>query len=272
MKTISVVNLIKKSWVDSVLWFLGGMLFLFLFIPIINFFLLDPLIIVFEKFLDSQNRSALYVSFLTATITTLLAFIFGVPLGYLLARKIFRGKSLVESVVDLPILIPHSVSGLMILTAFGAHGIFKTFFDYPSDFFMGELAGIIVAQLFVSAPFMIKLSREGFEGVDPKLETVGRTLGATKIKTLLGVTFPLANRAIFSGTLLTWARAISEFGAVLFIAYTPYTVPTLILYRFQGWGLSDARPLAMLFLLLCVWVFIALRLVKRKPIQKVIQI
>jgi molybdate/tungstate transport system permease protein len=71
---------------------------------------------------------------------------------------------------------------------------------------------------------------------------------------------------------LTWARAVSEFGAVLFIAYTPYTVPTLMLYRFNGWGLSHARPMAILFLLICLWVFVILRLVKRNPFRRVVEV
>ena len=115
--------------------------------------------------------------------------------------------------------------------------------------------------LFVSVPFLVDSAKDGFKGVDPRLEKVARTLGASPGQTFLRVSLPLAWRSILSGSVMMWARGISEFGAVLIIAYHPMIAPILVWERFESYGLDYSRPVAVLLILVCLIVFIILRAV-----------
>jgi molybdate/tungstate transport system permease protein len=125
--------------------------------------------------------------------------------------------------------------------------------------FVDAVPGIIVAMLFLSAPFLVNSAREGFEGVDPRLENVARSLGATRWGAFRRISMPLCYRHILTGAVMTWARAISEFGAVVVIAYYPQVATTLIYTRFLSFGLDESRPIAVLLVLVCLAVFICLR-------------
>ncbi|WP_461866707.1 tungstate ABC transporter permease WtpB [Thermococcus sp.] len=201
----------------------------------------DPLVI-----------EALRNSLFTATATALIALLSGVPLGYVLARKEFRGKSIVQAVVDVPIVIPHSVVGIMLLVTF-------------SNAILDSYTGIIAAMLFVSAPFTINAARDGFLAVDEKLEHVARTLGASQMKTFFTVSLPMALSSILSGAIMTWARAISEVGAILIVAYYPKTAQVLVMEYFNNYGLRASRPISVILITMSLTIFIMLRwLVGRK--------
>ncbi|HHI00903.1 MAG TPA: ABC transporter permease subunit, partial [Thermococcus litoralis] len=192
---------------DYVTWFfalLGTFFVLYILLPlavIVTKQLLD-LEMLINALHDDLIIEALKNSLLTSTATMLISLFFGVPLGYVLARKDFRGKSFVQAVVDVPIVIPHSVVGIMLLTTFSSR-------------ILDSYLGIIMAMLFVSAPFTINAARDGFLAVDEKLEHVARTLGASKLKAFFTVSVPIAMPSILSGAIMTWARAISEVGAIL---------------------------------------------------------
>jgi len=208
---------------------------------------------------DSVWRSiglTLYTSFLA----TIIAFFFGVPLAYVLARKDFPGKGLIESIIDVPVIVPHTVAGIALLTVFGRHGLIGS---TTSMSFVDAIPGIVVAMLFVSLPFLINSAREGFESVDPKLENIARTLGASRWGAFYRVSLPLASRNLFVGSIMGWARGISEFGAVVIIAYYPMITPTLIYERFLSMGLKSSRPVAVLLILVCLTIFISLRMISR---------
>jgi len=201
----------------------------------------DPLVI-----------EALRNSLFTATATALIALLSGVPLGYVLARKEFRGKSIVQAVVDVPIVIPHSVVGIMLLVTF-------------SNAILDSYTGIIAAMLFVSASFTINAARDGFLAVDEKLEHVARTLGASQMKTFFTVSLPMALSSILSGAIMTWARAISEVGAILIVAYYPKTAQVLVMEYFNNYGLRASRPISVILITMSLTIFIMLRwLVGRK--------
>ena len=208
---------------------------------------------------DSVWRSiglTLYTSFLATNI----AFFFGVPLAYLLARRDFPGKGLVESIIDVPVIVPHTVAGIALLTVFGRHGLIGSM---TSMRLVDAIPGIVVAMLFVSLPFLINSAREGFQSVDPKLENIARTLGASRWGAFYRVSLPLASRHLLVGSIMGWARGISEFGAVVIIAYYPMITPTLIYERFLSMGLKSSRPVAVLLILVCLTIFVALRMISR---------
>ena len=126
------------------------------------------------------------------------------------------------------------------------------------------MPGIVIAMLFVSLSFLVDAAREGFESVDPRLERVARTLGASPWQTFRRVSFPLAWRSILSGMILMWARGLSEFGAVVILAYHPMIAPVLLYERFQSLGLDYATPVAAIIIVICLVAFIVLRFVAQE--------
>ena len=225
---------------------------------------------------DPAVLSAFWVSFSAAICATLVAFFFGVPLAYFLARKDFRGKSVVESVVDVPLVIPHIVAGIALYGVFMRSGVLGAPLERVGIAFTDAFPGIVVAMLFVSLPFLVDAAREGFKEVDPRLENVARSLGASQWRTFAKITFPLASSSIFSGAVLCWARGISEFAAVMILASYPRSASILIGDRFTSYGLSGsglveaaggaaggaaagARPISVLLISVCLAIFVLLR-------------
>lgn len=195
---------------------------------------------------DDLVIDSLKNSILTSTATMIIALILGVPLGYVLARSDFPGKSVVQGIVDIPVVIPHSVAGIMLLLTF-------------SKAILNNYLGIIAAMLFVSAPFTINSARDGFAAIDERLEFVARTLGASRIRTFLSISIPIAIPSILSGAIMTWARAMSEVGAILIVAYYPKTAQVLVMDYFNNYGLSASRPIAVILILLSLLIFVILR-------------
>ena len=205
-------------------------------------------------------RAALALSLEAAFLTAALAALLGVPLAYVLARSAFPGKAIVAAVIDLPLAVPHTVAGIALLMVFGRSGILGA----PAGAvfgikFWGTIAGVVVAMLFVAAPYTVNAARIGFEALDPRLEKVARTLGLGPWRTLLRVSLPLARRSIMTGITLTFARAISEFGAVVILVYYPMTAPVLIYEFFLRFGLDDAAAASVLLLTVSLALFILLR-------------
>jgi molybdate/tungstate transport system permease protein len=223
-----------------------------------------------DAFNDPIVKYAIWLSIETAFYATCIALVLGIPLAYLLARKDFFGKAFIKSIVDLPVVIPHTVAGIALLTVFGAHGIIGAPLENASIKFVDAMPGIVVAMLFVSIPFVINSAQDGFEAVDRRLENVARNLGASRLKTFTTITLPLASRNIFTGSIMAWARAVSEFGAVIILVYYLKVAPTLIYDKFIEGGLYASRPVAILLILVCLTVFIVLRFVTtyKIPLKK----
>ena len=240
----------------------GSILLLFSFVTIFNMIFtqfLDPMGL-FGAITDSSVLASIWLTIYASLLATLIAVVSGTPLAYILARKEFPAKRLVESLVDLPLIVPHTVAGIALLMVFGSHGLIGQFSPVG---FVDALPGIVVAMLFVSSPFFINSAREGFQSVDPRLEWVARTLGADPWTAFLRVSLPLASRHILVGAIMSWARGISEFGAVIVIAYYPMIAPTLIWDRFLTTGLKASAPISVLLILICMTIFVSLRILSR---------
>ncbi len=125
---------------------------------------------------------------------------------------------------------------------------------------MGSLTGIIAVLTFVGLPFYINTAKAGFEGISPRLEKVSRSLGASTWKTFFRITFPLARRSMIVGFIMCMARAISEFGAVVIVAYHPMVAPVMIYERFESYGLKYSQPVAVWLVVVCLCLFLALRI------------
>jgi molybdate/tungstate transport system permease protein len=180
-------------------------------------------------------------------------------LAYLLARFNFPGKSFLEGLIDLPIVVPHTAAGIALLFVFGRNFMIGGAFESIGLRFVDSTAGIVIAMLFVSVPFLIDSAKEGFKKVDVRLERVARSLGATPSQAFFRVTLPLAWRSVLAGNIMMWARGISEFGAVIILTYHPMIAPVLIYERFQTHGLAYAQPIAALLIIISIIVFFGLR-------------
>ena len=208
---------------------------------------------------DQEVMASIFLTLRSAFWATIACAILGIPLAYLLARWNFPGKSLVQGLVDMPIMIPHTAAGIALLMVYGRNFFLgKTLNEIGLDF-VGTETGISLAMAYVSLPFLVNAAKDGFLAVDPKLERVARTLGASPWQAFFRVSLPLAWRPILSGGIMMWARGISEFGAVIILTYHPMTAPILIWERFQAYGLKYAQPVAVLLILLCLLIFALLR-------------
>jgi molybdate/tungstate transport system permease protein len=205
-------------------------------------------------------QQALKVSILSSSISTVIVALWGVPLAYALARLPIRGARLLEVMVDLPILVPQSVVGVALLSLLGPGSPLGELLGARFGVQVaGRLAGVVVAQVFVSCPFLIKTAMTAFEGVPPHLESAARVLGASPSATFFRVSLPLASRGVLVGAVLCWARAVSEFGSIILFASTPLTAPVLVHQEFARAGLSESRPIAVLLLVVCLWIFVLLQ-------------
>ena len=251
----------RKSLVFNLIFSLaGGLLILFVVLPLLSTLLSTTPAAFLSSFNDPEVLKSIGLTFGAATIATVLAFLTGVPLAYLLARRKFRGKRLLEAVINLPVVIPHTAAGIALLLVFGRRGLLGQALSPLGITFTDNLAGIVVAMLFVSLPFLVNLSREAFALVDEEYEKVALIDGASYWQAFIHVTLPLAWRGVVGGAVMMWARGISEFGAVVILAYHPKIAPVLIYERFEGFGLDAAQPIALLLILVALVVFILLRL------------
>jgi molybdate transport system permease protein len=206
---------------------------------------------------------ALALSLGSSAVALLVVVALGSPLAWVLARRRFRGKVLAETLVDLPIVLPPTVAGLALLLAFGRRGVLGPTLELAGISVPFTTLAVIVAQVFVSAPFYIRAARAGFEGVEPEVEEAAAVDGATGARVVQHVTVPLAAPALGAGLALAWARSLGEFGAtILFagnVAGQTRTLPLLVYSQFQG-SLDAAVSAAAVLIVAAIGVLVAVRL------------
>ena len=241
--------------------FVGALLILFVILPLISTVLSTTPSAFLESFSDPEVLHSIGLTIGAAAIATGVAFTTGVPLAYLLARRKFGGKRLLEAMINLPVVIPHTAAGVALLLVFGRRGLVGQWLSPLGVTFTDNLGGIVVAMLFVSLPFLVNMSRDAFLMVDEELERVAFTDGASQWQAFWHITLRLAWRGVLGGAVMMWARGMSEFGAVVILAYHPKITPVLVYERFEGFGLDAAQPVALLLILVALIVFILLRLV-----------
>jgi molybdate/tungstate transport system permease protein len=246
-----------------ILIFLGGIVLLFIIGPLVGMVLASSPLELFETSKDAEVQQSIWLTLWVSMAATIFFAIGGIPLAYLLARKDFILKRLVTGIIDLPVVIPHSAAGIAVLGFISRDTIIGKFGSLLGLDFVGAPAGIGLAMAFVSIPFLVNAARDGFASVPLRLEQAALNLGASPARVFFSVSLPLAWRSIVSGLILMFARGMSEFGAVVIIAYHPMVAPVLIWERFTSFGLSYARPVAILFILVSLAFFIVIRLLSR---------
>ena len=209
----------------------------------------------FANALSKQAFQALKLSLVTSTITTLVTVLLGTPLAYLLARWKFRFKAWLELILDLPIVLPPSVAGLALLIAFGRRGLFGVFLNEMGISIPFTTIAVIMAQMFVAAPLYVRSARIGFAHVDKQLEESAYVEGANQWQLFYEVMIPIAIRALASGAILTWTRALGEFGATILFAGNlegvTQTMPIAIYIGFER-NLGVALALSVVLIVVSV--------------------
>jgi len=268
--TIIIGLYIKRQSRFLIITFSIGFVLLFIIcLPILYIMMQNTPQSIITSIKDPKLIEAIKNSLLTSTISTIIVLIFGVPLAYAMARIEFPGKKIVESMIDLPILVPQTVAGIALLVIAGPKTPLGDFLNSTFNISIaGSYTGIIIAQVFVSSPFLIRSAISAFELIDTNLETVSRTLGASNFSTFFKISIPLALGGIFNGIILTWSRAISEVGSLMVIAYYPKTAPVYLYDQFIQYGLSETKPAAILLIITCLWIFIVLRWIRYYPIGR----
>lgn len=257
----------KRSLFQLFLTFLSIILLAFIALPLINIYINANYDVVITTMMEKEVYDSILLTFKASLVSTVIAIVLGVPLGYLLARKDFPGKSLVEGLINIPIIIPHTAAGIALLTFFGEEFIGGKFFKLFNITFVGKFAGIVIAMMFVSLPFLLNEVKEGFKQIDERLEKVARTLGATSAQSFFKVAVPLNLSHIISGSVMMWARGLSEFGAIMILAYHPITAPVLIYERFTSYGLNYSIPVTVVMITITLLIFIGLRLYQTKRVD-----
>ena len=208
---------------------------------------------------DAELRGALGLTALTATTATLFAVLGGTPIAYFLARRRFSGKTLVVALLDLPLVVPHPVAGIALLLVLGRASPLGSVLFGAGLRLTGSIFGIVCAMLFVAGPLYVGGAREAFTRVDRRYEGVARTLGDNAWGAFRRVTLPLALRSLTASAIVMWARAISEFGAIVILTYNPKVVSVLSYDRFTSLGLAGALPVAAVLVILAILPLAALR-------------
>lgn len=243
--------------------FISLPLILLLTLPLIKMTVEPSIEMLIQTLADKDVIAAIARSISLSFFAGLLCFAMGTPLAYLLARKKILGKRIIEGIIDLPIMIPHPVVGIAILSLAGRNHPIGRFLSDAGIQIMGTRTGIVCVLIFVGLPFYVNTVKAGFESIPIRLENASRTLGAGAFSTFLRITFPLTWRHMILGIIMCTARAISEFGAVVIVAYHPMTAPVMIYERFTAYGLKYSQPIAVWLILISFILFVVLRMLSR---------
>ena len=205
---------------------------------------------------SEEVRFAVILSVKCSIIAIILALLIGIPSGYALARYSFKGKEIIDSLINLPILLPPLVLGFGLLLLFGNTPIGNIISNIIEIAFTQN--GIILAQFIIATPFIIRTTRAVFEGIDVKYEYIAQSLGLSRLESFLKITLPMAKNGIVAGAILGWARAIGEFGATLMLAgATKMKTETLPIAIFLNVSIGDielALAIAIIHIAIAVLV------------------
>lgn len=252
----------RQALVPLLIFTLFAAALLYITLPVISIFLKISPSSILGSLSDPIVIDALKLSLFTTVVSSVIVIIVGTPISYVNARYRYHGKELVDTIVDLPVVMPPAVAGIALLMAFGRKGILGQYFDLLGISIAFSTVAVIMAQVFVASPFFIRQARTSFEDVDRSYENAARSLGASKIYTFFYVTVPIAMNGLVSGAILTWARALGEFGATIMFAGNfegrTQTMPLAIYTAMQG----DMDSCLFMSIILVVISFVVIATVK----------
>ncbi|WP_425499772.1 molybdate ABC transporter permease subunit [Natrinema caseinilyticum] len=256
----------RFDWL-SVAFLLGGVLLCYYLLPLLSLVFSQPPGAVVERLTGPEVVSAATTSLTASATSAAIATLFGLPLSYWIARADGRVKTAVTAVVILPLVLPPVVSGMVLLTVVGPNTFLGELASANGIQLTRSFAGIVLAQTFVSSPFVVITAKAAFESVDRSLEYASRSLGKSRLTTFRRVTLPLAWPGILAGITLAFARAIGEFGATIMLAYYPRTMPVQIWVSFTTLGLENAFPVAIILVGIAVGTLVILNVLGTNPLE-----
>jgi molybdate transport system permease protein len=240
----------------------------FLTLPIVAIFVHTSPGDLISSLGEQDARDALWLSLKTSLAALAIIVIVGTPAAYLLATREFRGRSVVVTLIELPLVLPPAVAGIALLASFGPEGLFGSALDDAGIQLVLETAGVIVALTFVAAPFYLRQAQEAFAAVDRNLLDAARTLGASEARAFIRVAVPSAGQGIASGIALAWGRALGEFGATLMFAGSfpriTQTVPLAIFARFSD-DFTAALALSGVLVIVSAALLLSVKVLGRSP-------
>ncbi len=256
----------QREWFMSLCHVAGLILLTALLLPIIYFCTQSSAQDIHQRLGEADVLSALSTSLQTSALAGLIVLVLGVPMAYAMVRRNFPGRGLIDTLIDLPIVVPAPIAGLALLAFLGPKSPLGAFLDqHDGPRFFDSFFGIVVAQVFVGSPYLIRASMVAFAAVDERYENVGRTLGASSVSSFFRITLPLSLRGILIGLILTWFRAMAEFGSLHVMANNPKTIPILTYDRFRSYGEDESSSVAVLILLLCLGVIAGMWIIRSMP-------
>jgi len=256
----------RVKWKDWGLLLASAPLLALLLLPILALVLKTPPATLLRYLGRSSTLQAISLSLVTSTATASIVIVLGLPLAYVLARRRFRGQRLVEVLIDLPTVLPPAVAGLALLMAFGRRGVMGAWLQTLGIEIAFTPLAVMMAQMFVAAPYYIKTASVGLAGVSVDLEHAAALDGAGSLQILRHITLPLAWRGIVGGIVLCWARAMGEFGAtIIFAGNYPGRTQTMPLAVYLGFeiDLNQALTLGVILLVLSFSLLLAVRAILR---------
>lgn len=253
----------KNRDLSGQLWRLLALpLLLFIAIPIFSIFTRTSPADFIRNLNERQVLQAITLSLATSTISTLLTLVFGTPVAYLLANRKFRGYTLVDTLVDIPTVLPPSVAGVALLMAFGRRGLLGAFLASRGITIPFTFMAVVMAQMFIASPFYIKAATIGFSGINNELKQAAALDGANRLQVFRYIVLPLSANSLLSGSVMTWARALGEFGAtIIFAGNFPGRTQTMPLAIYIGFEIELNVALTLSIVLIC-FSFLTLILVK----------
>ncbi len=250
----------------SSFWFVFCFLILFFLLLIIGLFSYSDMKTILHIFKHPEFRFSLIFTLFTSIIATILASLVALPSGYLLSRKKTIGSTILDTLLDMPIVLPPLVSGVALLIFFGPF-LGKHLTEIGIHIVFTPI-GVIVAQWFIATPYAIKTFKQTFQSIDKRMENVARTLGYSPSEVFRKVTIPLAKNGLIAGVMLSWTRTLGEFGATAMLAgITRMKTETLSIAVFLNMSIGDmnfaiATAIVMLIFALCLLIIVKLFLGK----------
>lgn len=231
----------------------GFLLLLFFIIPVAAIFSRSSIPELIQSLQERQVSQAILLSLSSSLLTTITAIFFGTPLAYYLALRRSRNFHFLDSIIDLPTVLPPSVAGVALLMAFGRKGLIGMVLARAGITIPFTFLAVVLAQLFIASPLYIKSAVIGFSGVEKQLIQSAELDGATDWQVFRHITVPLAKKSLLSGAIMTWARALGEFGAtMIFAGNYPGRTQTMPLAIYIGFEINLDAALTLSIILVFI--------------------
>jgi molybdate transport system permease protein len=241
--------------------------FLFIAVPILSVFLKVQPTQISNQLRNAGILEAIRLSLITSVAATVIAFVLAVPTAYFMVTRSFPGKSALDTVMDLPIVLPPAVAGVALLYTFAPKGLLGPVLNHFDFIVPGSTIAVVIAESFVASPFLYRSAKTGFEGLDKDVVNSARMLTDSRLRVFFTVTLPMAMRAVISGTMMTWARAMGEFGATLMfagnIAGITATMP-LTIYNYLYYDPLGGIMLSIILIIISFSILISVKLLEQR--------